>query len=71
MLVLLVGKRKVIRVVSQFGRHDNFLSVFLSKCASRLRDGRASKDPEDMSSTYAVPEILSITLYREPVCLMK
>jgi hypothetical protein len=28
-------------------------SVFLSKCESRLRDERASKDPEDMSSAHA------------------
>ena len=29
-------------------------SVFLSKCESRLRDERASKDPEDMSFAHAV-----------------
>jgi len=29
-------------------------SVFLSKCESRLRDERASKDPEDASFAYAV-----------------
>src|SRR6478735_9336980 len=29
-------------------------SVFLSKCESRLRDERASKDPEDTSFAHAV-----------------
>src|SRR6476661_7920583 len=29
-------------------------SVFLSKCESRLRDERASKDPEDTSLAHAV-----------------
>jgi hypothetical protein len=31
-----------------------FPSVFLSKCESRLRDERASKDPEDTSFAHAV-----------------
>ena len=29
-------------------------SVFLSKCESRLRDERASKDPKDASVAHAV-----------------
>src|SRR6476661_8237711 len=32
-------------------------SVFLSKCESRLRDERASKDPEDTSFAHAVSGI--------------
>src|SRR6478672_10494307 len=31
-----------------------FPSVFLSKCESRLRDERASKDPEDTSFAHTV-----------------
>ena len=31
-----------------------FSSVILSKCESRLRDERASKDPEDASFAHAV-----------------
>ena len=41
-------------VESQLDSNEISPSVFLSKCESRLRDERASKDPEDASFAHAV-----------------